>query len=776
MGRTRKAALQSPRRQAKRKRLKGGKSPSDVLLEGVPARDPHGRTKDCRRATKDVTARKQAEAALMQTHAQLESHAPAERTAHLNLEIEQRKRAEKALADSQAELTAMIENAPAAMLLVDRERRVRRANVAAARLADRSAQEMQGRRGGEALRCLNSRDDPKGCGFGPACQSCPVRLAIKDTFETGASHQGVEARLPVSHRGKREELAFLVSTAPVSFSNEQLCLVCFEDITERTQAAKTIELLARFPKENPNPVLRVSAAGVLLYANSASRPVLDDWQCAVGQPVPRSWRETVSAALASGSRPALDFACGGRVFSIQIAPIVEAGYVNLYGRDITSRKLTEEALEDSEERARERAARLQAVLDAAPAVIWIAHDRECRSITGNRAANELLRVPEGRNVSKSALGHSGELRHFRVFKDGMELAPQEMPLQRVAAFGQAVSDYEMDIVFNDGTVRTLLGNVTPVADPQGLPSGAVGAFVDITAHKKAETERGRLERALMEANATLEQQVEERTAELRQSNLELKEEIRERRRVENIARSRERLATLGELAAGVAHEIRNPLQGTMGFLEMAMKESAGQAKLQLLLQRVEEGLREMDRVAAQLLDLSRPSFGLTGAALLEPLVERAWNFLQLRAAKQGVSLERSLDPALPPVRVNAARITEAFLNLFKNSLDACEKGGTISVRARLHPTHADMLEVLVQDSGPGIPASVTGRVFEPFFTTKPVGKGTGLGLAMVKTIVECCGGSVALVNTSEAGTTVGLGLPIASAADVKDDPKDFVIT
>jgi len=876
----------------------------------------------------------------------------------LQMQNEELQQAEKALADSQAQLTAMIEHAPTAMLLVDRERHVRRANVAAAQLAGRSTAEMRGLRGGEALRCLNSLDDPRGCGFGPACQTCPVRLAMKDTLEKRVNHSGVEARIPFDQGGKREELTFLVSTAPVSCAEEQLGLICLQDITDRRskeeelrklnrtlralssadrammratdeaqylaqvcrivvescghamvwigyaeedegktvrsvasagfdegylkalnltwadterghgptgrairtgkpwlcrnmltdpsftpwreqalkrgyassialplldggkafgalmiysrqpdpfsedevqllvrladglaygivslRAAKTIEMLSRFPQENPHPVLRVNRAGILLYANSASRPLLEEWQCAVGQPVPAHWRELASAALASGSRPALDCACGGRIFSFELAPIAEAGYVNLYGKDITKRKLAEEALESSEERAREHAAHLQAVLDAAPALIWIAHDRECRNITANHAAYELLRAPYGSRLAESGTRASGGVRHFRLFRDGVELKPEETALQHVASSGKALTDFEMDIVFNDGTVRSLLGNVTPIPDAEGRPDGAIAAFVDITAYKHAEEERGRLEHALMEANATLEQQVEERTSELRQSNVQLKKEIQERRhaeeereRVENIARARERLATLGELAAGVAHEIRNPLQGTMAFLEMAAKRSGADEKLRALLLRVEEGLREMDRVAAQLLDLARPGSEHSAASPLEPLVERAWSFLHLRAAKQGVSLERTFEPGLPEVQVNAARMAEAFLNLFKNSLDACEDGGAISVRARLHPARPDMVEVIVKDNGPGIPADVRSRVFEPFFTTKPIGKGTGLGLPVVKSIVESCGGSVGIVDTSVAGTTIGLGLPVAVAADHKHDGKGFVIS
>ncbi len=153
--------------------------------------------------------------------------------------------------------------------------------------------------------------------------------------------------------------------------------------------------------------------------------------------------------------------------------------------DITERKRAEEAAKLSEKRAFDQAARLQTVLDTTPAIIWIASDRECREITGNRTSYVFLRVPEGTDMSKS--GPAPEhLVHYRVLKDGVELTAQEMPIQRVAASGQGLSDYAMELVFDDGTVRSVLGNISPVLDAAGQPNGAIAAFIDITAHQETE--------------------------------------------------------------------------------------------------------------------------------------------------------------------------------------------------------------------------------------------------------------------------------------------------
>jgi PAS domain S-box-containing protein len=153
--------------------------------------------------------------------------------------------------------------------------------------------------------------------------------------------------------------------------------------------------------------------------------------------------------------------------------------------DISNRRLAEEALHKSEARERARVKELETLLDAAPITILFAADPECKRITGNRTGAELHHVPIGTNFSKSAfpVGHPLP---FRIMRDGVEIPVEELPLQRAAATGRPVVDASSTLVFEDGTNRHMIGNTAPLFGEDGKPCGAVGAFVDITARKRAE--------------------------------------------------------------------------------------------------------------------------------------------------------------------------------------------------------------------------------------------------------------------------------------------------
>jgi PAS domain S-box-containing protein len=277
------------------------------------------------------------------------------------------------------------------------------------------------------------------------------------------------------------------------------------DLAEQTlqKRSEQLEAMARFPKENPDPVLRVDAKGTILYANSAAEEMLvRPWGTSVARVLPGSLSIRVAAALSEDAPTKMEITAGDRTFLLTLAPFVKAGYANLYAHDITERKRAEDVLRRTEAEARSRADEMAAIMDTMPTITFIAHDPQCRSMTSNRAAYELLRLPHDSNTSLSAPVEQRPST-FRPIKDGRELRPEELPVQRAAATGQEIRDYELTLAFEDGTHRTIYGNTVPLLDESGKPRGAVGSFVDITHRKQAETElREVQERLALTASAT----------------------------------------------------------------------------------------------------------------------------------------------------------------------------------------------------------------------------------------------------------------------------------
>lgn len=193
----------------------------------------------------------------------------------------------------------------------------------------------------------------------------------------------------------------------------------------------------------------------------------------------------------------------------------QLGYSNIkLAQSLAERDTLVGALRESEKRERARSDELAVLLDAVPAAVWITHDPRALQITGNRLSYEWLRISEGANAPKLARMEKIP-ETFKVFKDGVELQLEEMPVQ-VSAAGKEIHDYEFDIVYPDDTVRHVLGNARSLRDVQGNPTGSISAFIDITERKKAEE-------ALKKEHDNLEKLVEERTEQLEKAYNSLKE-------------------------------------------------------------------------------------------------------------------------------------------------------------------------------------------------------------------------------------------------------------
>jgi signal transduction histidine kinase len=228
----------------------------------------------------------------------------------------------------------------------------------------------------------------------------------------------------------------------------------------------------------------------------------------------------------------------------------------------------------------------------------------------------------------------------------------------------------------------------------------------------------------------------------------------------------ERLASVGRLAAGLAHEIGNPLAALIGLQDLLLAGGLDPVEERDFLQRMRRETERIHGILRDLLQFARP--GREGEPLesrgdLRAAVEDTAALVQPQKAMKDIALELELDPALPQVLLGREQLVQVLLNLILNAADACESKGRVTVRAR-RTSNGARLEV--EDDGPGVADAVRDRLFEPFVTTKEVGKGTGLGLAVCRGLVEAAGGSIALDGSCKKGARFVVELPRApSSAD-----------
>lgn len=225
----------------------------------------------------------------------------------------------------------------------------------------------------------------------------------------------------------------------------------------------------------------------------------------------------------------------------------------------------------------------------------------------------------------------------------------------------------------------------------------------------------------------------------------------------------EKLAALGQMTTGVAHELSNPLTTILGYAQRLLMRGDAAARSEEARHILEEAERA-SRILRQLLASVREAPPERRSIGLNQIVQRALDLQSLGLGAAGIRLELDLDPLLPNIWGDAGRFQQVVMNLVGNARQALEqqgRGGTIRLRTR--QIAEDRVALDVVDDGPGIPAAVLPRIFDPFFTTKPAGEGTGLGLAIVLNIVREHGGQVSVSTPSGGGAAFHIELPAIAA-------------
>ncbi len=362
-----------------------------------------------------------------------------------------------------------------------------------------------------------------------------------------------------------------------------------------------------------------------------------------------------------------------------------------------------------------------------------------------------------------------------LFADGQCIATVRVPV-RIDAVSQGLKRSRVLIWFYIGLnvlVLVVFGNVLL----SRIVIRPIKRLVKIADHFEetdlfsmmAKTDRNEFAHLTMALNRMLKRLAENKErleADIRSleaANLELKQAR------EEVLRS-EKLSSLGRLAAGVAHEVGNPMGAVLGYTNLLVDHVADNAEAMDYLKRIEKEVTRINATVRELLDFSRPSPSEPAPLDVNALVMESTSFLARQSLMASIKVETQLEQGVGMVWADANQLQQVLINLMLNARDAMEEIGCMTIASkRISPVtngtgsdqhSTDFIEISVSDTGKGLAASELDKIFDPFYTTKPPGKGTGLGLAISLRIIETFGGSIRVESTEGTGSTFTVELPL----------------
>ena len=238
----------------------------------------------------------------------------------------------------------------------------------------------------------------------------------------------------------------------------------------------------------------------------------------------------------------------------------------------------------------------------------------------------------------------------------------------------------------------------------------------------------------------------------------------DQRRLQDQLRHADRLATIGQLAAGVAHELNEPLSNILGFAQLAKKCQGLPKQAELDIEKILTASLNAREVVKKLLIFARKLPPRKTKVNLNQLAEEGLHFFESRCAKEGIELVRSLSPDLPEIAADPSQLNQVLVNLIVNALQAMPIKGRLTIQTL---AGKENVSLIVEDTGIGMNEEVMKQIFTPFFTTKDVGQGTGLGLPVVHEIVTSHGGSIKVESKLNQGSRFEIQLPVMGSLDVE---------
>jgi PAS domain S-box-containing protein len=414
----------------------------------------------------------------------------------------------------------------------------------------------------------------------------------------------------------------------------------------------------------------------------------------------------------------------GRWLTLAWVASLADGMLVASARDITAKREKESALRAREAELEQSEGRLRALFDGMVEGVVVQNDNGA-ILDCNPAAEKIL----GLTLSQLQGVTSTDPRWRAIRDDGSGFPGAEHPAMESLRTGQGLTDVVMGVSKPDGLLTWISINARPLfLSGDTRPYAVITTFRDISEQRAAANTKERLAR-------------------------------------------QERLVTTGTLAAGVGHEINNPLTYVITNLDFSLEElrsiaggspSARLNELIEVLSEAREGADRVRKIVRGLRALAREDGPLV-PTVLGPLIEISIN-MAMHEIRQKATLHSALE-VIPPVLADESRLTQVLVNLLVNAAQAFPVGDVahnrIEVRTAVVPQG---VEISVSDNGPGIPPDVLPRIYDPFFTTKQVGEGTGLGLSISHSIVTSLGGSISCQTSVPGGTTFTVVLPVATDA------------
>jgi len=529
----------------------------------------------------------------------------------------------------------------------------------------------------------------------------PFGEAQEDKAEdTGKGYREMEG---LRKNGNKLLLNITMRGVLLPATNRKIFVGIMRDISQHKTIEEKVELLARFPDENPQPTMRFSKDGVMLYANKAALPLLHAWDCKVGDVVRDYWHSIISEVLINKRRKEMEVTWDDRIYSLSFVPLADFGYVNIYGFDVTDQKKANSELRESE-------ARISSIVKAAIDGIITVNDGGIVQLFNPAASKIFGYEPEevvGKSIRMLMPTTLDRSQYDKYLANYVKAGEKKVVGSRQEVYGQR----------KDENVIPLDLSLSEVIMPNGQRI-FIGIVRDITERKQAEAE------------------------------------------------VKKAMAAKDDFTSMVSHELRTPLAISKEALSLILRKKAGEvtAQQEEIITMASANIDRLGYLINDILDATKVSAGkmaLSKETLnIINLVRENFEGWKLKAETKNIELTLTAAEEVLTMPIDRVRFMQILSNLVSNAIKFTPEFGKIEI---IVEEMADMVKFLVRDSGVGISEEDIPKIFQKFQQLErkygPGKQGTGLGLNISKSLVELHGGQMFVDSKVGKGTTFAFTIP-----------------